>query len=238
MLKICPECGRAISEYAEKCPNCGLPVSLFEKANRINKESSCVPDFIDLGLPSGTHWSSNNVGAKSAYDVGQYFAWGDSEVKIHYTWQNYKFFLLMGKVYLYDIPRFSKYVGDSKMGVIDAKEFLEPGDDPATLLMGANCCTPSYEQICELHDYCQFRKLMTKGISGYEVIGPNGNKLFFTKTGYMVDGQLQSPDVCRLWTNRSNSHHHNACSYYLDEKGIGISWPDRYYGLPIRPVLK
>lgn len=242
MLKVCPECGRAVSEFAEMCPNCGLPVSLFDKANKLNKESSNQMVFIDLGLPSGTKWASCNVGAKSAYDVGQYFAWGDSQVKTNYSWENYKFFLLMGKDWIHDIARFSKYVGNSKMGIVDARRYLESCDDPATQLIGSNCCTPSYEQAKELHKYCQIRQSNTRGVSGYELIGPNGNNLFFINSGYMAGDKLFSPEEPHSWINWANENHHNAgCFSFMMNVGgatMATSWPNRCYGLPIRPVLK
>lgn len=241
MLKICPECGRAVSEYAEMCPNCGLPVSMFEKANTLKQETSNLPDFVDLGLPSGTKWSSCNVGAKSAYDIGQYFAWGDPAIKEQYSWDNYKFYLLMGKDWIHDVPRLSKYVGNSKMGIVDAKKYLEPCDDPATLFMGSNCCTPSYEQFLELGNYCDIKQLTTRGVSGYELIGPNGNKLFFINSGYISGDELLSPKEPHLWTNEANDYHYNACSFSLMMSGratFATSWPSRHCGLPIRPVLR
>lgn len=33
-------------------------------------------DYIDLGLPSGTLWSTMNVGAELPMDEGLYFQWG------------------------------------------------------------------------------------------------------------------------------------------------------------------
>ena len=44
-------------------------------------ESIPVPDFVDLGLPSGTLWATRNVGACKPEDYGEYFAWGETEIK-------------------------------------------------------------------------------------------------------------------------------------------------------------
>ena len=35
--------------------------------------------FVDLGLPSGTLWSTVNVGAQTPFQRGQYFSWGNIE---------------------------------------------------------------------------------------------------------------------------------------------------------------
>jgi hypothetical protein len=45
-------------------------------------------DFIDLGLPSGTLWATCNVGAISAEEYGDYFAWGE-------TSQNQNIFIIL-----------------------------------------------------------------------------------------------------------------------------------------------
>ena len=49
-------------------------------------------EYVNLGLPSGTLWATCNVGASSPYESGSYFAWGETETKDIYTWENYKFF--------------------------------------------------------------------------------------------------------------------------------------------------
>ena len=36
-------------------------------------------DYVDLALPSGTLWSTCNVGASKPSDYGLYFAWGDTQ---------------------------------------------------------------------------------------------------------------------------------------------------------------
>lgn len=49
-------------------------------------------EYVNLGLPSGTLWATCNVGASSPYESGSYFAWGETETKDIFTWENYKFF--------------------------------------------------------------------------------------------------------------------------------------------------
>lgn len=57
----------------------------------------CCPDIhhphmIDLGLPSGTKWACCNVGADKPEDHGGLYAWGETEEKDYYDWDNYIFF--------------------------------------------------------------------------------------------------------------------------------------------------
>lgn len=39
------------------------------------------PEFVDLGLPSGTLWATCNLGAENPYEVGQFFQWNCIEPK-------------------------------------------------------------------------------------------------------------------------------------------------------------
>ena len=43
-------------------------------------------DYVDLGLPSGTLWATCNVGADTPEGYGDYFAWGETELKDYYEW--------------------------------------------------------------------------------------------------------------------------------------------------------
>ena len=41
--------------------------------------------FVDLGLPSGLLWAETNIGAESATDYGNYYAWGETTTKDSYS---------------------------------------------------------------------------------------------------------------------------------------------------------
>lgn len=47
-------------------------------------------EWVDLGLPSGTMWATMNVGASRPEDLGDFFAWGETDSKEFYTLENYK----------------------------------------------------------------------------------------------------------------------------------------------------
>jgi hypothetical protein len=57
--------------------------------------------WVDLGLPSGLLWASQNQGALSPVDYGDYFAWGEKTPKEVYGWETY--------AYGYDWNRLIKY---------------------------------------------------------------------------------------------------------------------------------
>ena len=43
--------------------------------------ANAQPEYVDLGLPSGTLWATTNIGATSPEDYGDYFAWGETTTK-------------------------------------------------------------------------------------------------------------------------------------------------------------
>lgn len=138
-------------------------------------EEGPVPEYVDLGLPSGTLWATRNIGANSPEESGDYFAWGETEPKEEYYMSNYKW-------YDYDNERFTKYCTDSEYGMIDDKE-LEPRDDAAWANWGPSWRMPSLEQLRELKEKCSWEWLERNGTSGYLVTGPNGNTIFLPAAG-------------------------------------------------------
>ena len=46
-------------------------------------------DFVDLGLESGLLWATRNIGADYPEEYGDYFAWGETETKMLYSWATY-----------------------------------------------------------------------------------------------------------------------------------------------------
>lgn len=53
-------------------------------SNKINGHA-----YVDLGLPSGTKWATCNVGAMKQDESGYGYAWGETEWKSAYVWENY-----------------------------------------------------------------------------------------------------------------------------------------------------
>lgn len=240
MLISCPECGRAVSDFAPACPNCGLPRNMFERAKK--SRASLITETVDLGLPSGTLWADSNVGAKSPYDIGMFFSWGDSTIKEIFDWDNYKYFLgnyinCESNVY----PRLSKYVCHKRLGIIDNKSYVEPSDDPATTILGQGWSTPSYEQQQELLRHCRIEKTAIKGVHGYTLYGPNGKSIFLINTGYIKRDCLKDKGRPIFWLNQANpSGYENATAFSIIETFNGITLGtaahNRCEGLTIRAV--
>ena len=64
--------------------------------------------WVDLGLPSGLLWASQNLGALSPVDYGDYFAWGEKTPKEVYGWETY--------AYGYDWNMLTKYCSSDGLG--------------------------------------------------------------------------------------------------------------------------
>ena len=94
-----------------------------------------VPEgFVDFGLPSGTLWSTKNIGATNGDTkeswYGNYYAWGEIETKEVYDWTTYK----------YGNGVLTKYCNDSAYGnegFTDGLMQLVPEDDVVTVTKSA-----------------------------------------------------------------------------------------------------
>lgn len=89
-------------------------------------------DYVDLGLPSGLLWATCNVGADSPEKYGDYFAWGETQLKDNYDWNAYQY--CNGSY-----NTLTKYCNDSYYGYngfTDNLFALLPEDDAATATLG------------------------------------------------------------------------------------------------------
>ena len=143
-------------------------------------------ECVDLGLPSGTLWATCNVGANNPEEYGDYFAWGETEPKDEYGWNNYKwgYYDSSGNAMLI------KYNGTSNYGTVNNKTELDPEDDAAYVNWGPSWSIPSLEQYEELVAQCTWTWTQQNGVNGRLVTGPNGNSLFLPAAGYCVDNSI------------------------------------------------
>ena len=131
-------------------------------------------EYVDLGLPSGTLWATCNVGAEHPYDVGDYFAWGETQPKERFGWDNYK--------YISSDSTMTKYVFYPKSPYYDTLRILEPCDDAATANMGGRWVTPTYSEFLELRmecDHYDTDNYKGSGISGTIFTSKHNGKSIF-----------------------------------------------------------
>jgi hypothetical protein len=163
--------------------------------------------YVDLGLPSGTLWASQNVGASKPSDFGLYFQWGDTvgyaKDQIgkdkQFSWADYKFSIDGSS------SNFSKYTTTGAT--------LELADDAANVNMGGSWHMPTPDQIRELINTANTTNTWTAqdGVNGRLFTSKNnGNSIFIPAAGYAWGGSLSySGSFGRVWSSM-------LCTYNAD----------------------
>lgn len=132
------------------------PIQNFSWYNSENYSTSITQgQEIDLGLPSGTIWAGWNVGANSAEQGGEYYAFGETETKETFTEDN-----------------FIRY--ENVPSSISGTQY-----DVARKKWRGNWRIPTRREFDEIIKYCTWTSANYRGISGYKATGPNGNSIFF-----------------------------------------------------------
>ena len=140
-----------------------------ENGNGNSSGSVYRPKFVDLGLPSGVLWADCNLGAKTPYEAGNYYAYGEIETKSDYSWSTYKF---------WKNKKITKYTGE------DGKKNLDAADDVARVYLGEKCRIPTYDDYMELKRNCSWSWISEyHGANGFLFKGPNGNTIFLPAAG-------------------------------------------------------
>ncbi len=171
-------------------------------------------EWVDLGL--SVKWATCNVGAKTAEEYGNYYAWGETKPKDEYTDDN-------------------SVTYQQQMSDIAGN----PQYDAATANWGEGWKMPTRTQMEELSSRCTWEWIKQNGVRGYKVTGPNGNIIFLPASGYrfrtsFTDGScvytyyLSSTPVSgntyEAYSLRFDSGHHNVYNN------------NRYYGYSVRAV--
>ena len=114
-----------------------------------------VKEYVDLGL--SVNWATCNVGAEKPEDLGDYYAWGETETKNKYNWNTYKW-------YMSGSPTLAKYDGDNHLS-----SPLDDEDDVANVLWGGNWKIPTPEQYQELigNTICEW--VAQGDVNGYKI---------------------------------------------------------------------
>ena len=189
-------------------------------------------EYVDLGLNSGTMWASMNIGAASAEQAGEYFAWGEIESKGAYTEASYKWF---------SESQISKYCCKAASNsTIDFESTLNAEDDAAATRWGANWRMPSFTQVLELINYCTWEPMDMNGVFGYNVVGPNGNSIFLPANGVITGENLDGENTMGGYWSRTISEENDtdAFSLSIDEDNVRFNRASRVLGMNIRPVCK
>ena len=184
-------------------------------------------EYVDLGLPSGTLWATENLNEGR---LPEFFAWGELYPSEDYDWREY-----------------IHYDDEGKKPVRNpadpATSILLPEYDAARQARGGGWRLPTPEECEELAKECILTWCkIDERKAGMLLTGPNGNRIFLPANG-MMQGLVHKDfkDTCCYWTSKKA-----ACGYAVAMKfwdsfqyseGLVTHNEDACWGLSIRPVI-
>ena len=210
--------------------------------------------YADLGL--SVNWATYNIGATLPQEWGNYYAWGETETKDEYTWDNYKF-MQEGYADQDHITKYTQYddhwsssgIWYDENGVFigDGKTQLDPEDDAAIVNWGGVWRMPTKNEQQELFDNCWFYRIGSDDIHGYVYTSKiNGESIFFPFIKEPTSDSLGYNYFGDYWSSTLYYYpyyaHISRILYYSrdstdDYTHVGWSFTFRYHGLCIRPVF-
>lgn len=156
-------------------------------------------NYVDFGLPSGTKWATQNVGARKPSESGLYFQWGDTQgytaeqvgigegkKKFADDWSDYKWGVN---------PNITKYIVHIE---------LDLEDDAAHVHMGGDWHMPSSTQFQELIDNTTTAWTASDGVSGMTFTSKKdpSKSIFIPATGNAEQGLvLGNKDFGYVWSS-------------------------------------
>lgn len=202
-------------------------------------------EYVDLGLPSGLKWAKCNLGASKPSDYGDWYAWGEIEVKNKWAiWEFYNW-MQAGQS---DWKYITKYtIADGETGAIwydssgnfigDNKTVLDAADDAATQQLGSPWRMPTVDEITELLDKCTWTWTTQDGVNGCQVDGPNGNSIFLPATGFVNDTALiNKGDEGYYWSSSLSTLSRDASFFFFHSLNHEWAYQERRCRLFVRPV--
>ena len=69
----------ALDDFDDEEPVQNIKSKQVQNRDYTKEYLDLMNEVVDLGLPSGTLWSTVNVGAQTPFQRGQYFSWGNIE---------------------------------------------------------------------------------------------------------------------------------------------------------------
>ena len=205
---------------------------------------------VDLGL--SVRWATCNLGASKPDELGDYYAWGDTEPYYEpgyaqsyspvwkdgkesgYSWSSYKW--CMGSE-----TTLTKYCSNASDGYdefVDEKTILDLADDAAYVALGGKWRMPTEDEFNELLNDCTWERISLNGITGYKVTGPNGNSIFLPSSGLRQFESLYLFNNTASYWSSSLYGSLPSCAISVD-LSMGYKFLRNFYrclGLSVRPV--
>ena len=179
-------------------------------------------EAVDLGLPSGTLWSSCNVGAFNPEEYGNYYAWGETKTKDTYSTESYQYYQNGSCVNIGTDISGTKY-------------------DVAHHKWGGKWVVPTSDDFRELIDNCTSEWTMINGVNGCKYTSKiNGKSIFMPAAGARMDDDLSfAGEYGVYWLSTQHPNYSdNAYGIIFISSGVTEANFSRYVGFPVRPVIK
>ena len=211
---------------------------------------------VDLGL--SVKWANMNLGASSPEKPGNHYAWGETEPKSNYSWNNYKWRQPnYGELYKYcPLSQPNHWAGSGSPDGLTTLVTGPEGDDAASKTLGGKWRMPTRKEISDLVYDCDWTATTMKGKMGYEVKSRvNGNSIFIPMAG-SYDGydytsgynyDWGSGEYGHYWSSSLNSDEKapfeaSSLDMEIDPEGTmsyrRVLKSYRYQGYSIRPVME
>lgn len=170
---------------------------------------------VDLGL--SVLWATTNVGTDIKTGAGDYFAWGETQPKDEYAQGN--------------CPNYGANV-----------TWNPETNDAAFCNWGNGWRMPTYEEMLELINECDWEWKVVDGVQGYVVTakkeGFKGNNIFIPAVGYKIGHSTTNLGTMGyLWTSTPSTANRNVSrNLQCSENRPSMYFSNRFLGLPVRAV--
>lgn len=196
-------------------------------------------EYVDLGL--SVKWATCNMGANKPEELGDRYAWGETETKSHYSKTNYKWYRKKGKHFY--ITRYSKkgenllFDGLNDIFLIpecDSLTQLVPEDDVAHVKWGGSWRMPTRSEWEELYKNCFQIYTTLNGVKVIRFKSKVNGKIIYLPNVYFTNvenGSELTRNGCwssTLWPGGDSNAFTNGT----------WDFSSRFSGLTVRPVCK
>lgn len=187
-------------------------------------------DYVDLGVVVNNKkilFATMNVGANSITDYGNYYAWGETETKGNYTWNNYAF---------------GTSSAITKYNSTDSKTVLDLIDDVVNAEWGGGWRMPTGDELQALLNQTTNAWVTDyngSGINGRVFTGTNGNTMFIPAAGYW-DGSFlyEAGSLANVWSSSLDSSYVECArrlGFYSSAARMGGD--SRSFGFSVRGIM-
>ena len=129
------------------------------------------PHAIDLGLD--VKFACCNVGANTPFEIGGYYAWGETWTKKVYDWDSYK----------YGSQEFPKWIG---------RNIVNTEYDVAHVTWGGDWHMPTNTELEQLIKKCTCDYVNLEGVNGFKMTASNGNAIFLPAGGFKQNNGISN----------------------------------------------